>query len=287
MALPTSGTLGANLIMAEFGFPASTTWRMSTDGAAWISFTVGSQIAQSDFYGASAGPALPFSWNSIGNSTFQAYQYTEGITQGVRPYTPDNNTGSGVTQPSASQASRIYNVLYLANASTWQQETGFDWASAPTAKLVNAQAWSHHNWRWNQFPDPNKAMAVPVRGAIVYSLGSTSVFWSGWPNGSSLSRGGTSAGSGNQGGLETPGWAMVNVFPFVGPGNVDFPTSNANPNLAFRGGRWNTPWSAQSVPGNGGGVPGGSLVIFDATASSTRRSFGSSYEIFIEFQFDA
>lgn len=281
MALPTSGQLGANLIMAEFGFPASTEWAMSTDGAAWISFTVGSQIAQSDFYGASAGPSPPFTWRSVGSPAFNAYQWTATATADRKQfYTPDNSTGTGVTQPSASASSWIYNVLYLSGASTWQQETSFDWASSP-ASMTAVRTWSNVNWRWNQFPDPNASVNGAGNGSVPYTSGSESVFWD-----NSLPRHPVSVSSpivstSGKGGVESQAWAGVGLNPGIAIPKT-YVQAQSDPFFAFR--HWNTPFSAHNTSSSTN--PPAGLAVWQGTSSVTRFSFGSSFEVFIEFKFD-
>jgi hypothetical protein len=55
MALPDApAQLSHSMIMAEFGHSANTEWKISSDGAAYINFTVGNIIKESDFYSKSA-----------------------------------------------------------------------------------------------------------------------------------------------------------------------------------------------------------------------------------------
>ena len=55
MALPDApAQISHSMIMAEFGHPTGTEWKLSSNGAAYINFTVGSIIKESNFYGASA-----------------------------------------------------------------------------------------------------------------------------------------------------------------------------------------------------------------------------------------
>lgn len=58
MTLPVAPSqISHSDIMAEFGHPANTQWKLSADGAAYINFNVGDIIKESDFYGKSNTPA--------------------------------------------------------------------------------------------------------------------------------------------------------------------------------------------------------------------------------------
>lgn len=160
MALPASGQLGANLIMAEFGFPASTQWAMSTDGAAWINFAVGSQIAQSDFYNASASLSPPFTWSTEsvpsvwqGMASVKLSQpafFTPGsdaITsdgQFPQPFYPANPLFLQLDNQALQIGQSGYAIgLYKATSSTLAQDIGFDWAANPGAVLNDISFWTH------------------------------------------------------------------------------------------------------------------------------------------------
>ena len=62
MALQASGQITATDIMAEWSYPASTQWKVSADGAGFISFTVGSIIKYSDFYNGSAASGKAYTF---------------------------------------------------------------------------------------------------------------------------------------------------------------------------------------------------------------------------------
>lgn len=70
MVLPDApAQLSHSMIMAEFGHPANTEWKISADGAAYINFTVGSIIKESDFYSKSA-EVIQFSPNIGGGDNW-------------------------------------------------------------------------------------------------------------------------------------------------------------------------------------------------------------------------
>jgi hypothetical protein len=73
MALQSSGQITASDIMAEWSYPASTQWKVSVDGAGFISFAVSSIIKYSDFYNGSAesGARYGFAMGSTAGTSGQ------------------------------------------------------------------------------------------------------------------------------------------------------------------------------------------------------------------------
>ena len=91
MPLPDApAKISHSMIMAEFGHPVNTQWSMSADGAAYINFTVGSIIKESDFYSASG---------SSGGSQLEVA--TDTGSRMMSPWLQETPADSAVMYPNA------------------------------------------------------------------------------------------------------------------------------------------------------------------------------------------
>lgn len=155
MALPEApDTITHSLIMAEFGHAANTQWKISSDGAAYINFTVGSIIKESDFYGASASSFDPayapgngveiVTHNGVSSST-SSYG-TANNPLGQIPFLIGGGDGNNRTVAFATQYNggfgpgqiKDLQVQTNASGSTWHTMTG---TSPSTNVYNNVQHW--------------------------------------------------------------------------------------------------------------------------------------------------
>ena len=96
-------------IMAEWSHPANTEWKISADGAAYISFAVGSIIKESDFYGQSAVSMLPaefLSWNGTASGTNNANLADLATSDDAKTWTFSPNSLGNVFQRDNSTDAR-------------------------------------------------------------------------------------------------------------------------------------------------------------------------------------
>ena len=290
--------------MGEFGYPANTQWAMSTDGAAWINFTVGSQIAQSDFYLASAGLTPPFVWRTADNPVaFGAHVGMAG--RGAFEFTPDltgsvKETFTQVTENPVQGSTHFSIGMTWKNVGSFADVMSFDWAANPTAVLSESRMWIGMNAKWRSGTIPGTTLRA--RGNLQKTAGGgIPTQWERpQPDDTYVSDQGFVTNYAQA--LNPPGpyangigWRSLSYYPGTNSAYGNYTQAQAlTPNVVIFQ-NWQTQFNGQTVtPSAPGGQFGfgtsyfnnGALFVVQYTASVTQMAYGEMHELFWEWKFD-